>query len=296
MAVFRVDKNTNYTTMSHYHFKERTMSLKAKGLLSFMLSLPDTWDYSMNGLVAVCKESETAIKSTLDELKAFGYLSMIKCKDKKGRFVWQYDIFERPHQEKRPYPQSPHMDNPHIESATQIITNKLKTKKRHNNVVEYSKPPKGGSEYPIADFSFELFNKLVYTCIDEVGLPNWITPKEVVDNIFGYFIEKRKERINTPHPKATKATIKKMLNEIASCTTHDESHTFDELTAFCYGEMIDCYFRQEFKGNENGKCDYSLVHFMLGEGIRGYCYYNTCYTAREDNCQEARTKQAGGVV
>jgi hypothetical protein len=69
MGIFRVEHTKNYTLMSNAHFKEKEMSLKAKGLLSFMLSLPDDWDYSINGLVAVCKENETAIRSALNELK-----------------------------------------------------------------------------------------------------------------------------------------------------------------------------------------------------------------------------------
>ena len=73
MAIFRIEKNKNYTVMSNYHFKEKNMTLKAKGLLSLMLSLPDDWDYSINGLVAICKENETSIKNTLEELKKFGY-------------------------------------------------------------------------------------------------------------------------------------------------------------------------------------------------------------------------------
>ena len=77
MSVIKVNKTKDYTIMSNYHFKERNMSLKAKGLLSLMLSLPADWDYSIAGLVAICKENETAIKSTLDELKQFGYLEVI---------------------------------------------------------------------------------------------------------------------------------------------------------------------------------------------------------------------------
>ena len=61
MSVFRIDKNGNYTVMSNYHLRDRRLSYKAKGLLSFMLSLPDDWDYSINGLVSISKESIKAI-------------------------------------------------------------------------------------------------------------------------------------------------------------------------------------------------------------------------------------------
>lgn len=72
MAVFKINKTKDYTVMSNRHLKEKEMSLKAKGLLSLMLSLPETWDYSIEGLVAICKENHSAIKSTLNELKNMG--------------------------------------------------------------------------------------------------------------------------------------------------------------------------------------------------------------------------------
>lgn len=99
MAVMRVHKTKDYTVMSNTHFREREMSLKAKGLLSLMFSLPDTWDYSVAGLVAICKENETAINSTLKELKKFGYLSVTKRmpnQTESGRIEYVYDIYETP--------------------------------------------------------------------------------------------------------------------------------------------------------------------------------------------------------
>ena len=92
-----MNKTKNYTVMSNEHLKDRRLSLKAKGLLSVMLSLPDTWDYSISGLVAICKESETAVKSTLNELKSCGYLVVTKKmpdETESGRIEYVYDIFE----------------------------------------------------------------------------------------------------------------------------------------------------------------------------------------------------------
>ncbi len=97
MAVIRVNKSKNYVTMSNYHFKEKDMSLKAKGLLSEMLSLPDDWNYSIAGLVSLNKENETSIKTTLDELKQFGYLKVTKLmpnETNSGRIEYIYDVFE----------------------------------------------------------------------------------------------------------------------------------------------------------------------------------------------------------
>nr|DAG65340.1 MAG TPA: Dna polymerase B [Caudoviricetes sp.] len=102
MSVIRVEKTKDYTVMSNYHLKEKKMSLKAKGLLSLMLSLPDDWNYSIAGLVAICKENETAIKSTLKELQEFGYVIVEKImpdKTESGRIEYVYNIFEKPKQE-----------------------------------------------------------------------------------------------------------------------------------------------------------------------------------------------------
>lgn len=99
MAVIRINKTEDYTIMSNTHFKERGMSLKAKGLLSLMLSLPNDWDYSISGLVAICKENESAVKSTLNELKQFGYLVVTKKmpnETESGRIEYEYNIYEQP--------------------------------------------------------------------------------------------------------------------------------------------------------------------------------------------------------
>lgn len=146
MSVFRVEKNKNYTTMSNYHFKERDMSLKAKGLLSLMLSLPNDWDYTIAGLVAICKESKTAIKNILNELKEHGYLEIEKVQNSKGQFEYNYNIYEKP-QHKKPETENPpldnlELDNPPLDNVLQLNTNKLNTKELNtkkentNNIIK----------------------------------------------------------------------------------------------------------------------------------------------------------------
>lgn len=127
MAVVRINKTQNYTVISNYHFQEKDMSLKAKGLLSLMLSLPDDWDYSISGLVAICKESKTSIQSTLKELEEFGYLARTRVQNSKGQFEYIYDIFEKP-QEKKPRPENLCTDNQCTENMPQLNTNKQNTK------------------------------------------------------------------------------------------------------------------------------------------------------------------------
>ena len=100
MAVFRVHKTKNYTMMSNHHLRDKNLSLKAKGLLSVMFSLPDSWNYSIPGLCAILKENETAVKSTIKELKATGYLIVDKkkpCKEEgRSKFEYIYNIYETP--------------------------------------------------------------------------------------------------------------------------------------------------------------------------------------------------------
>lgn len=133
MSVIRVEKIKNYTVMSNYHFKEKNMSLKAKGLLSLMLSLPDNWDYSIAGLVAICKENETAIKSALKELQQFGYVKIDKImpdKTESGRIEYVYNIYEKPKQEgKKQGVENLPIEIQHVEKHVQLNTNKLNTNK-----------------------------------------------------------------------------------------------------------------------------------------------------------------------
>ena len=100
MATFRVNKTSDYTVISNYHLREKEMSLKAKGLLTLMLSLPEDWDYSISGLASICAENETAIKTGLKELKKFGYLRISKIFPSKERgnkkIEYIYEIFEKP--------------------------------------------------------------------------------------------------------------------------------------------------------------------------------------------------------
>ena len=81
MAVIRVEKNRNFTTMSNYHLRDKELSLKAKGLLSQILSLPDEWDYSVRGLASICLEGKDCIVATLKELENKGYLVRKQLRD-----------------------------------------------------------------------------------------------------------------------------------------------------------------------------------------------------------------------
>lgn len=130
MSVFKIEKNKNYTIMSNYHLRDRNLTYKAKGLLSFMLSLPEDWDYSLNGLVAVSKESKDGIRSILKELQEHHYLEIKKVRGNKGYFEYNYLIYEIPNfinkenVKNNPDTENPYLDVPDMEMPTQINTKK----------------------------------------------------------------------------------------------------------------------------------------------------------------------------
>ena len=97
ISVFKIEKTKGYTIMSNYHLQDRNLTYKAKGLLSFMLSLPDDWDYSLKGLCAISKESRDGIRSILKELQEHHYLEIEKTRGDKGYFEYNYLIYEIPH-------------------------------------------------------------------------------------------------------------------------------------------------------------------------------------------------------
>lgn len=133
MSKVRVHKTGNFTIMSNYHFKEKKMSLKAKGLLSLMLSLPDDWNYSVSGLVTLSKDGKDSVMSALAELEKFGYLTRERLVNDKGQFSGiEYNIFEQPQLEKpiaeKPILEKQNEEKPTAEKPAQLNTNQLSTK------------------------------------------------------------------------------------------------------------------------------------------------------------------------
>ena len=142
MSTFRVNKNVNYTVMSNHHLQDKRLSLKAKGLLSYMLSLPDDWDYSLKGLTTGCRDGIDSVRSAVHELEDGGYLCRSKVRDARGRIIdYNYEVFELPQKERiekrpAPVPNSPSSENPMsgfptLENPTQQNTNKQNTNKQN---------------------------------------------------------------------------------------------------------------------------------------------------------------------
>ena len=117
MAVFRVQKTQNYTIMSNHHLRNKALSLKAKGLLSLMLSLPEDWDYTTRGLASICKEGVDGIRATVRELENAGYIIRRRVRDQSGQVRgMEYTVFEQPQE---PEPENPVQAKPEREKPVQ---------------------------------------------------------------------------------------------------------------------------------------------------------------------------------
>ena len=121
MAVFRVERNAGYTVMSNHHLRNKNLTLKAKGLLSQMLSLPEDWDFTLAGLSYINREKIDAIREAIRELEKAGYIVRSRERDEKGRLRGaDYVIYEQPKQPTSDLPtlENPTLDNPTLEKPT----------------------------------------------------------------------------------------------------------------------------------------------------------------------------------
>ena len=139
MAVFRIERTRDYTVMSNHHLRNEKLSLKAKGLLSMMLSLPEDWNYTTRGLAKICKEGVDAIGGALRELETAGYIVRHQLRDRQGRISdTEYIIYEQPQPKNPDTPQpdtaspdteNPDMDKPDTEKPAELNIEKSNTQK-----------------------------------------------------------------------------------------------------------------------------------------------------------------------
>ena len=119
MAVFRIEKTRDYTVMSNHHLRDKSLSLKAKGLLSLMLSLPEEWDYTTKGLARICKDGVDSICAGVRELEEHGYVIRQRVRNPNGQLgAIEYTILEQP-RPPEPKPQKPERENPVLDNPEQ---------------------------------------------------------------------------------------------------------------------------------------------------------------------------------
>ena len=163
MAVFRIEKTRDYTVMSNHHLRNAGLSLKSKGLLSMMLSLPEDWNYTTRGLAKICKEGTDSSGSALKELERAGYIVRNRLRDSKGKIVdVEYVIYETPHPPDTGQPcedepdtacpdtENPDMDNPCLENRPQLNKEKRNPEEQNTDSLstEGSNPIQSSPQTP----------------------------------------------------------------------------------------------------------------------------------------------------
>lgn len=147
MAIFRVEHNQNYTVMSNYHLRDKRLTLKAKGLLSQMLSLPDNWDYTLSGLAHINREGVGAVRTAVDELEKAGYLRRRQRRDKLGKMAdTEYAVYEQP-MCKNPITDNPVTGKPLSGNRTQLSKDEQSTDKQ--NIEKWKGSAQVDAPFPI---------------------------------------------------------------------------------------------------------------------------------------------------
>ena len=240
MSTFRVNKNVNYTVMSNHHLQDKRLSLKAKGLLSYMLSLPDDWDYSLKGLTVGCKDGLDSVRTAVLELEEHGYVRRQKVRNAKGQIIdYDYQVYESPVEDdpavpgkeggpsnpsatkspksrmkpcSSPFLDFPNLAEPNLEKATQQNTNKQNTKRQSTNL--------SGQTGESADFDQmeaqvreEFRERLEIDTLAQRYDPDKL--EELLDNIVEMYCCPRQTQYVGKQPQTTKA-IRLRLDKLTS--------------------------------------------------------------------------------
>lgn len=214
MREIEIYRKKGFTTMLNNHLQDKNISLKACGLMARMLSLPPDWDYSINGLAAICKEGVKSIRAALKELEDAGYLVRTRVRDEKGHFNYKYTLFEDP-EDAIPYTQKGHAVEGHAveghaQKDTQINTNKQNTNKQivkkerksstydeilntlisdpklKEALIEFIKMRKL-SKKPLTDHALELLIKKLFKISSDPETQIEIVEQSITNNWQGFF-------------------------------------------------------------------------------------------------------------
>lgn len=307
MPVMRINKNKNYTTMSNVHLRDLNLSLKARGLLSTILSLPDNWNYSIGGLASICKENETCIKSGLKELKEAGYMVVEKLYSDEsgtGKFKYVYNIFENPDDseelreqvEKKKSERASRDANPPVEvppvetmplykSTDKISTDIINTdfnkvfsgneEKTINNNKVFSDgkiyhSPDIHYEYTKEEFKQFISQKVSYL-LEDVAPEEDPNVKKPISDIITDFFWKYYESTGNRHPILTDvaygAIILKLLNPID--VIWNSGYYLD---VEAYQAMIEKFFSTNYGVRSGHSTDYRMPYFLQDTVLENLFY------------------------
>lgn len=301
MSVIRVYKTKNFTVMSNTHLFDKNLSLKAAGLLSKILALPDDWNYSIKGLCAICKENETAVKNALNELRDNRYVIVERIepsKETKGRIQYEYFVYEQPQGEdnkkidiKEAYRAKQEqeqleqqfrekqgvenlgVENLAVESQGDILnTNISNTNKQNNSKANsfFAKKVRYRNKIinPVEVKQEELIQR-IENVVEEIGSKVFTDVQmENVRSCLIYFVEKYAEVFGKKHPILKRETINDVMVKITDYIYVE--HKKQDFTT-CFKPLVsdfeidDSYkeiIDMYFETEFKQDIDYSIVHFL----------------------------------
>ena len=295
MATIRVHKTKNYTVMSNTHLRDKNLSLKAKGLLSVMLSLPDNWDYSIAGLVAICKENETAVKSALSELKDNNYVVVTKenpTKSNGGRIKYTYEVYEEPYKQKIEKQDTENLGvecqqvenhgqlNTNELSTDELNTNKQSTERLNTEKVHTAVSEKQTARVTRQDMQAKKDDMVCrFSEICDNNIENK-TVGEVVKNAFCRYMNLYETYFCKVHPILTNKTLTNVCLSLSNVTDTEHNH-FERTDVYLADKTgltgLDRMVNEHFRRTHRRETNYSITHFaksdyllQLAQGIIEY--------------------------
>lgn len=240
MAVIRVEKNQNYSVIANHHLRNMELSLKAKGLMTMMLSLPPEWDYSVAGLAAICKEGVTAIRAALKELEENQYLIRERKNSEKGYFVYEYTLYEIPvlsHTENTyavdKHAENAYADDGHTQNRTQLNKEKLTKEKLNKEKINKEEINK-------ESVSTSNFNKILNE-IEDVELRE----------LYKDYIEMR----NTINSPISERGLSMLINRCARLANFNRGLQIEMVEAAIINNWKSVYLPKEEKEEKKGLID-----------------------------------------
>lgn len=308
MSVIRISKSKNYTVMSNIHLRDKNISLKAKGLLSVALSLPDDWNYSLSGLASICKESITAIRSAIKELCQNGYATVEKLYPEKdcgrSQIEYVYTFYEEPQNTERQNKENQDIENLHVEGeqvedVIQINTNKLNIDKENTKEINTDKSNtnnkastkvevnykalsrtsgnKVAGKLPY-EYTQEQFDEFIKGRVSDIVKKNFPDNKEEIEpisKIISYFYEQYLDNMGERHPVMSDAVylgiVKKLLNPIDAIWG-----SRDRLNVLGYEAMIDRFFKTDYGEKSGHYTDYRIGYFF-SDTVMENLFYRELY-------------------
>lgn len=293
MATIRVHKTKNYTVMSNTHLRDKKLSLKAKGLLSVMLSLPDTWDYSIAGLVAISKENETAVKSALNELKDNNYVVVTKenpTKSNGGRIKYTYEVYEEPYKQgiEKQGTENLGVECQQVEIHGQLSTDRLSTDELNTNEqsterlntdkvhtstnidgeVHTSVSEKQTTRVTRQDMQAkksDMLYRFFTICNDNIENK---TIREAVKKSFCRYMDLYETHFCKVHPILTDKTLTNVCLSLSNVTDTEHKH-FEGTDVYLADETgltgLDRIVFEHFKRTHRGLTNYSITHFAKSD-------------------------------